>query len=39
MNGVYMAYIMPNLATSHGHKYDYWKTDLKILDAKTGLKL
>ena len=39
MKGVYMAYIMPNLATSHGHKFDYWKVDLKTLNAKTGLKL
>lgn len=39
MNGVYTAYIMPNLASSHGHKYDYWKVDLKTLDTKTGLHL
>lgn len=39
INGKYIAWIMPNLATSHGHKYDYWKVDLKTLDAKTGLKL
>jgi endonuclease G len=37
--GVYTAWIMPNLITSHGHKVDYWKVDLKTLDSKTGLRL
>jgi DNA/RNA endonuclease G (NUC1) len=39
MNGAYTGWIMPNLATSHGHKYDYWIVPISELDAKTGLKL
>jgi endonuclease G len=39
INGHYMAWIMPNQPTSHGHKFDYWQVPISELDAKTGLKL
>lgn len=39
LDGRYTVWIMPNLATSHGHKYDYWITTTKVLDQQTGLKL
>lgn len=39
MNGAYKAWIMPNLATSHGHPYQYWMVPIAELNSKTGLKL
>lgn len=38
-NGKWCAWIMPNLPTTKGHKYDYWIVPIAKLDAKTGLKL
>ncbi len=32
-------WIMPNLPTSKGHKYDYWHVTTCELDSKTGLRL
>ena len=37
--GKWTAWIMPNLPTTKGHKYDYWEVPVKTLDSKTGLKL
>jgi DNA/RNA endonuclease G (NUC1) len=39
MNGKWSCWIMPNLATSHGHTYTYWMVPVAQLDAKTDLKL
>lgn len=38
-NGAYECFIMPNLPTTKGHKYDYWHVSVTELDSKTGLKL
>lgn len=38
-NGAWECFIMPNMPTTKGHKYDYWHVSVTELDSKTGLKL
>lgn len=35
INGQYEVWIMPNAISSHGHKYDYWKTSIHKFDFKS----
>lgn len=34
-DGAWSVWIMPNKATSHGHKFDFWKTSIHTFDLKS----